>query len=201
MLFVAYLIREKKKASTVCSYISAIRAVLADINVTLNEDHCLLSSLTRACKISNTEVLLRLPIQRDLLHLILKTTEFHFVSLGQMFLAKLYMSLFATAYYGLFRIGELADSPHAIKARDVHIGINKNKILFILWTSKTHDLNRHPQSIKISSVKMTMNKNTYCRSFCYMNTCKSEVIMDQTQKISSFYKTIHWYHRIASEMF
>ena len=63
------------------------------------------------------------------------------------------MALFATAYYGLFRIGEITDSQHAVKARDVHIGQNKRKLLFLLRTSKTHGENVEPQSIKIASTK------------------------------------------------
>ena len=56
--------------------------------------------------------------------------------------------MFAAAYYGLLRIGEISESPHAVLARNVHIGTNKNKILFVLLTSKTHDLGSKPQLVK-----------------------------------------------------
>ena len=42
-LFVAYLVKEKKKSSMIKSYISAIKAVLADVNVLINEDRCLIN--------------------------------------------------------------------------------------------------------------------------------------------------------------
>ena len=106
-LFVAYLIREKRKSTTINSYISAIKAVLTDANITINEDRTLLKSLIRACKINNDEVTVRLPIQKDLLNQILKTTDNHFKCMGQQYLKNLYLALFATAYYGLFRIGEM----------------------------------------------------------------------------------------------
>ena len=50
----------------------------------------------------------------------------------------LYMALFSTAYFGLFRVGELTASKHVVKAVNVRIGQNKNKILFILDSSKMH---------------------------------------------------------------
>ena len=52
VLFVAYLIENKRKSSTIRSYISAIRAVLANDGVTLNDDKVLLMSLTQACKLN-----------------------------------------------------------------------------------------------------------------------------------------------------
>ena len=59
--------------------------------------------------------------------------------------------MFMLSYYGLFRVGQLAFSQHQIKAKDIHIGINKNKILIVLYSSKTHDRGSHPQEIKITS--------------------------------------------------
>ena len=149
----AYLVKENRKSSTIKSYISAIKAVLADIKVPLNLDKCLLNSLTGACKLHNDQIRIRLPIQCDLLQLLLKTVEHHFLDKGQIYLSKLYMAIISTAYYGLFRIGELTSGPHVIKVKDVHIGVNKDKVLFVLWTSKTHNKNNFPQSIKIASVK------------------------------------------------
>ena len=41
-------------------------------------------------------------------------------------------------------------SPHVLKARNVEIGQNKDKIQLILFTSKTHGLESKPQQIRIS---------------------------------------------------
>ena len=80
-------------------------------------------------------------------------TDTYFKVQGQLYLAKLYTALFATAYYGLFRIGELTLRNHTVKACNVHIRENKRKIQFILYTLKTHRLNNHPQLVKIASTK------------------------------------------------
>ena len=64
----------------------------------------------------------------------------------------LYKCIFTIAYYGMFRIGELTQSNHTVKAKDIHIGQNKNKVLFILHSLKTHTPGDKPQLIKIKAV-------------------------------------------------
>ena len=64
----------------------------------------------------------------------------------------MYKAIFCLAYYGLMRVGGLTEGPHSVKACNVHIGNNKDKILIILYSSKTHDKESHPQEIKITSV-------------------------------------------------
>ena len=153
MLFVAFLVDNNLRSSTVKMYISAIRGVLAVEGIKLNEDQFLLTSLTRACRLQNDRVIHRLLIYKDLLHLIIKRIELHFGSLQQDYLMKLYKAIFIAGYYGLLRAGEIAMGPHVLLAKDVHVGKNKKKLLFILWTSQTHDLSQKPQMIKISSVQ------------------------------------------------
>ena len=48
-------------------------------------------------------------------------------------------------------LAKLAFSQHTIKACNVHVGTNKNKILIILYSSKTHDKESKPQEIRISA--------------------------------------------------
>ena len=151
LLYTAYLINENKKSTTIKSCISAIKAVLADINIKVSEDRYLLNSLTRACKLHKDTFRVRMPIQKDMLNIIIDTTRNHFLESGQVYLARLYTVMFSTAYYGLFRVGELAHSNHSVKACDIHIGLNKNKVLLILRSSKTHGRNIEPQLIKVSS--------------------------------------------------
>ena len=138
MLFVGYLVQKQLKATTVNCYISAIKAVLRQDGVVLNEDRYLLTSLTKACRYINDRVKTRLPIQRGLCTQLVKTMEDYFQDLSQPYLAKLYTSLFATAYYGLFTVGELTAGTHPVRVTDIHVADNKNKILFVLCTSKTH---------------------------------------------------------------
>ena len=41
-------------------------------------------------------------------------------------------------------------SGHAVKVKDVQIGSNKNKFMFVLWSSKTHSKASKPQLVKIT---------------------------------------------------
>ena len=150
VLFVGYLVQNKRKSSTIKSYISAIRSVLRDDGENLCENKYLLTSLTKACRYVNDQVRTRLPIRKPLLMLILEAIDSIFTG-EQPYLSQLYKTLFSTCYYGLFRVGEVTDGEHAVRARDVHIGVNKKKMLFVLHTSKTHWLDAKPQTIKISS--------------------------------------------------
>ena len=63
------------------------------------------------------------------------------------------MALMSMVYFRLFRIAELMSGANTVLARDIHIGFNKRKFLFILRTSKTHWKNARPQTVKITSCK------------------------------------------------
>ena len=150
-LFIVYLIENKLKSSTIKSYLSALRGVLAEDGIDIPQENFVLSSLIRASKLQNDTLTVRLPIHKDLLHLILKEINSLYSKVNQPYLKNLYMALFSTSYYGLLRIGEITASPHALKSRNVHIGMNKNKVLLVLTSSKTHTEGNNPQMIKISS--------------------------------------------------
>ena len=89
--------------------------------------------LVRVCRIRNETVTIRLPIQKPLLHAILREVDRKFLAgqQPQIYLGTLYKVIFITAYYGLLRIGEVAKGDHPVLARDVRTGINKKKLLFI----------------------------------------------------------------------
>ena len=162
ILFVGYLIDCNKKSTTIKSYISAIRSVLKEDNVEMSENRFLLTSLTRACRYINNKVRLRLPISKAMLKIMLDETDKYFLEENnQPFLGILYKSLFSTAYHGLFRVGELTSGSHPVKAHDVHIGENKNKMLFVLRSSKTHWKDEKPQTIKITG-REDLNDDKYC---------------------------------------
>ena len=145
------------------------------MNIKVSEDRCLLNTLIKASWLKNDRVTVRLPIQRDLLNILLKTTEKHFLNLGQVYLSRLYTALFSTAYYGLFRISKITESEHVVKVKDVHIGENKRKMLFVLPSSKMHTKGNFPQTIKISSLKKASNSrfaidNPGIKSYCPYHT-------------------------------
>ena len=78
ILFIAHLIEEKKKSGMVKSYISVIKAVLAENQIAVNHDDYLMRSLTKACKLRNDTFRIRMPIQKGMLNLLLKSTERYF---------------------------------------------------------------------------------------------------------------------------
>ena len=161
LIFVAFMIKGNRKSTMIKSYVSAIKVILAVNNIKIQEDKFLLSLLTRACRLKNDVIHHRFPIHRGLLHLILKTIHEEIgIKDNQGYLSILYKAMFISGYYGLLRVGEMAKSPHVIKAKDIHIGTNKSKIMFILHSSKTHSKADKPQIIKIKG------KSTGDKKFC-----------------------------------
>ena len=164
-LFIAHLVEKGIQSGTIKSYVSAIKKTLVDDNYQWQDDKVLLGSLTRACKLINDRVRTRLPIQCGLLELILFEIQRIFTYGYQSYLESLYKAMFALGYYGLMRVGELTFSQHVVKARNVHIADNKDKLLIILYSSKTHGLESRPQKIKITSSNRD-KVNTVHRNFC-----------------------------------
>ena len=150
-LFVTHLINEKRQSATIKSYVSAIRAILQDNDITINDNQFLITSLTKACKLVNDRVQLKLPIQKEMLSVIVRQDDRYYTEINQPYLRTLYSTLLIAIYFGLFRIGELTETPskYAVLAHDVRIASNKNKISFVLRTYKTHGRNNKPQVIKI----------------------------------------------------
>ena len=147
-LYCAYLVSRGIQSSTLRSYVSAIKHILKTDGYPWRDERILLSSIVRACKISNDVYKTRLPIQLPLLEVLLFELERELAQ--QPFLLCLYQALFVLVYYGLMRVGEVANSNHTVKAKDIHVGCNKNKILIVLYSSKTHDKESAPQKIKIT---------------------------------------------------
>ena len=162
ILFAGYLVHCHKRSQTVKSYVSAVKAVLKDDSIFICENKFLLTSLIQACKFKNDKIRTRIPIQKGLLKLILKETERFWMQENQPYLSTMYKALFATAYFGMFRVGELATGDHPVKACDVHIASNKNKLCFVLRTSKTHWTDKQPQIIKISGTQPGTNSSINC---------------------------------------
>ena len=116
ILFVGFLIQNKRKSTTIKSYISAIRTILKEDKIDISEDSFQLKALTRACKLMVDKVKTHLPIHKDVLCMIIKQVKCHFKD--QPYLSLLYWTIFVTGYFGLFRIGELTASDHTVKAVD-----------------------------------------------------------------------------------
>ena len=99
----------------------------------------------------------------------------------QYYLECMYKCIFSLAYYGLLRIRELTCSPHVIKASNVNIAMNKEKILIILFSLKTHASESLPQEIKITSnasSNTVNNKVKYRhRNFCPLKITRKYLSM------------------------
>ena len=92
----------------------------------------------------------------------------------QPYLNTLYKAMFAAGYFGMLCIGEMAHRPHAILADNVHIGLNKHKILFVMESSKTHGQGDKPQMIKISSKLIASPKDTN-KYFCLFQLVRNYI--------------------------
>ena len=149
-LYGAHLVEQGAQSATIKLYFSAIKKVLTYINYKVDDEKLLIHTLSQACRIINDRVRTRLPIYCSLMEMIL--FEVNRIYTKQPFLCALYQCLYCLAYYGLFRIGELTKSDHTVKACNINIGKNKNKILVILYTSKTHGHKSRPQKVKITEM-------------------------------------------------
>ena len=160
-LYAAYLVNNGVQSSTLKSYYSAIKSILRDDGYIVNDEKILLSTLAKACRLVNDKVVTRLPIRGKLLEILL--FEIQRMYQDQPYLEIMYKSIFLLAYYGLFRIGELTTGSHPVKAANVHIAQNKEKILFILYTSKTHGRESRAQRVKIVGNNEQKNiENFFC---------------------------------------
>ena len=165
-LYGAYLVDKGIQSSTLKSYKSTIKHILCTDIYPWDDGKLLLSTITGACKIINDWVCTRLPIRIGLLELILFEIQRIFDT--QPYLSILYKAMIALGYYGLFRIGEIAKSQHCVRARNIFIGKNKDKILIILYSSKTHSKESNPQKIKIEAINWTTQQKKHSRklNFC-----------------------------------
>ena len=136
-LFGAYLVDSGIQSSTLKSYFSAIKFILKQDGYNWDDNKVLLSSLVKGCKLENDKLKVRLPIQKGLLELLLFEIErMYSKDQQQPYLEIMYKALFCLAYYGMMRVGELTQGAHCLKAKDIHVGNNKDKITMVLYTSK-----------------------------------------------------------------
>ena len=101
-----------------------------------------------------------------LLEMLLFEIHRYFTPSNQVYLESLYKTLFALCYYGMMRIGEVTKSPHVLKAKNVHVATNKDKMLLVLYSSKTHGKGSRPQKIKITSNRGEKSGYYIHRNFC-----------------------------------
>ena len=114
--------------------------------------------------------------------MILYEVQRYFKNKRQWYLKILCKTLFAISYYGLMRVGEVTRSQHVLRAKNVHIAMNKDKIMLILYSSKTHSKESRPQKIKITVNHSERSGHYVHRNFCpflsmRQNICPCEGII------------------------
>ena len=87
-----------------------------------------------------------------------------------------------TTYFGLFRIGEVTTSDHVILAKDVHMGKNKKKLMFVLHSSKTHWKDSKPQIVKISKTDGWSKSHFTNLGFCPFEIIKTYLDIRKTRQ-------------------
>ena len=70
------------------------------------------------------------------------------------------------------RVSEIALSDHVVKAKDVHLATQKEKIKIILYSSKTHDQSMRPQKITITANKIEKSGHYLKGYFCPIKLTK-----------------------------
>ena len=163
-LFIAHLVQKGIQSGTIKSYVSGIKDMLVHVNYKWDDSKILLTSLTKACRLCNDHVTTRLPIHCGLLELLL--FELERCLSKQWYLECMYKAIFSLGYYGMLRISELVKSDHVVKACNVHMALNKDKLMIMLYSSKTHGEGSRPQSIKIVSNQREKSGKYAHRHFC-----------------------------------
>ena len=182
-MYCSFLIYEEQlQSSTVKTYISAIKAIVTSDGYVWDKQYLLLTSLIKSCKKVNDTVKTRLPIRKPLLERILTQTDLQFSQINpQPYLRILYMTIFTIMYYGLMRVGEVANSAHSLKAVDIHVSHCKSKILLILRSSKTHGRGDRPQKISIKADFLEVEVNGQrCSTFSKKTIKYNPVTMIRT---------------------
>ncbi len=128
-----HLIERGLQSSTIASYIAGIRSRLQLDGVILQENEYAMKQMHRMAKKKDVERI-RKPVPLTLLTQALDCL--HFVT-DSKYEHDLFAGIFVTAYYGMFWIGELVESVHAVKAcnvlsdddRTVHLIQHSSKVL------------------------------------------------------------------------
>ena len=160
-----------RQSSTIKSYVSAIKSILTTDGYPWDDKKVLLNTIIKSCKLKNDRLKIRLPIQLGLLDIFLYEIRRKFIDTNQPYLEALYMTAYLLAYYGLLRVGELTQSEHTVKAINIHESTTrgKDKLLLVLYSSKTHGLGSRPQKIFITGKNnLEVTENTEKTSIHYL---------------------------------
>ncbi len=147
VMFFTHLSEQGKASSTIRTYMAGVRAHLHMENIPLNENHYMLKLMYKSSA-KNDVHRIRLPITKDMMEPLLRWVTL--VVKGE-FKVLLFRTIFATAYAGAFRIGELVGSEHAVKTKNVTSPRTSDKVQIILHSSKTSKPDQLLEVIQVES--------------------------------------------------
>ncbi len=115
LLFRGHLISKGLASRTVASYITGVRSRLKLDRVELQEKLYLMKLMHRAAKKCDVERL-HSPVTKIILNQVLKRVD---LVARNYFEVALWGAICSLAYHGIFRIGELVESEHALKSENI----------------------------------------------------------------------------------
>lgn len=142
MSFIAYMFRLELSHSTINCYISGLSFHHKISNLTDNTQLFVVRKLLEGVKRSKRQLDKRLPITIKLLDRILAILP---CVCSSRYEAKLFLSVFSLAFYGLFRVGELTVGPKGMDAHTIkieNVKVHLDGIELFLATSKTDQFGR-----------------------------------------------------------
>lgn len=157
VLYATALAEDGKTPATIKTYISGIRQVLLLDKVQFSDRSFELKAIIRASKLVNNHIMVRMPINKKILTVILRQIQLRYDQ--QPYLCAMYRAMCTMAYYGMLRIGEMTAGKHALKAQHVVKTYRKlngkyvRGIRIYLKSSKMHNVGEYPQAVNLTRDK------------------------------------------------
>ncbi len=145
VVFRAHLVKKGLSSRTIASYMTAVRMRLCLNGVSLHENQYLMKQMHCAAQCHDVNRI-RHPVTKTLLDQVLLRIELVTMSA---FETSLFLSIFTLSYHGMFQIGKLVESEHALKVRNILQAENSSWLRCIQHSSKTMRPGDMPQVIDI----------------------------------------------------
>ncbi len=150
MLFVVHMVEECKSPATIRSHLTGIRYLMRLEGIELQSNNFLYNVILKVCNKLRAEsgmIYVRIPLTECLTKkLVAAIQRFPMSSYDKL----LYSAVICTAYYGLFRIGEVIDSQHAMRLENMQINPRTLGVKIKVTSSKTMRPGDLPWTVKIN---------------------------------------------------
>lgn len=145
-MYRAHLVKKGLSSRTIATHITGVRSRLRLDGVDLKENQYLMKQMHRSAKKQDAHRL-RCPVTKILLHQIMKRLD---LVTQNNYEAAMFGALFALAYHGLFRVGELVESEHALHAENMLQAKNGSLIHCFQHSSKVMMEGSFPALVEIA---------------------------------------------------